>query len=279
MKRIILVAAAAALTMPIYGNAGMYQQQSCTSSACSKEEVVYRVSSNYRYSMGNSDSERIEWIIKEACYIGPVEPINYRYKDTAEAYPQAECEKDAKNQFSELFEAEKNADSANEKRKLVAEQQEKQNAMEEQQKSAALEAGLRAGRVKPENIGQAAIAYNAEIGVDLASAPKVRPDRKLYALPGKIAIADDSPEFLAQISLGEQNDALFRMTGRSSEIDGRYFYVKIPKALQAYYFDQAKIERGFDLVGRYVANTKYKTIAGQQKSAPVFEAVYFVMWK
>lgn len=159
-----------------------------------------------------------------------------------------------------------------------AKQQEKEReAALKKQATDTREADLRAGRVKPQNFGEVAIVYNAEIGIDLASAPKVRPDGKMYALPGKIAIADDSPEFLAQISLGEQNDALFRMTGRSSEIDGSYFYVKIPKALQAYYFDQAKIERGFNMVGRYVANTKYKTIAGQQKSAPVFEAVYFVM--
>ena len=57
-----------------------------------------------------------------------------------------------------------------------------------------------------------------------------------------------------------------------------YFAVTIPKSLQKYYFDNAKIDGGFDVVGRYVSNTKYKTVAGQEKAAPVFEAVYFVIW-
>jgi len=58
-----------------------------------------------------------------------------------------------------------------------------------------------------------------------------------------------------------------------------YFAVVIPDQLQKYYFNGAKIEGGFDLVGRYVSNTKYKTVAGQEKSAPVFEAIYLVFWQ
>lgn len=57
-----------------------------------------------------------------------------------------------------------------------------------------------------------------------------------------------------------------------------YFKVIIPKQLQAYYFDRARIEGGFDLIGRYVANTKYTTVAGQQRTAPVFEVVYIKLW-
>lgn len=199
-------------------------------------------------------------------------------QDDVQCY--ANCESRYRDEFAQVKsdrEQRALAEKEESDRRLAVQQEEERKAMLEKQKAITREADLRAGRVKPQNFGEVAIVHNAEIGIDLASAPKVRPDGKMYALPGKIAIADDSPEFLAQISLGEQNDALFRMAGRSSEIDGRYFYVKIPKALQAYYFDQAKIERGFNMVGRYVANTKYKTIAGQQKSAPVFEAVYFVM--
>lgn len=170
---------------------------------------------------------------------------------------------------------------ANDRRAAAQQEEERKAALEKQkaeQMAAAREADLRAGRVKPQNLGEVAIAHNAEIGVDLASAPKVRPDGKLYALPGKIAIADGSSEFLAQFTLGDQNDALYRMTGRSHEINNKYFSVRIPKRLQEYYLDQAKIGRGFDVVGKYVANTKYKTRDGQEKAAPVFEAVYFVMW-
>ena len=58
-----------------------------------------------------------------------------------------------------------------------------------------------------------------------------------------------------------------------------YFAVVIPKQLEKYYFDNAKVEGGFDLVGRYTSNAKYTTVSGTEKQAPVFEAVYFVLWQ
>lgn len=186
----------------------------------------------------------------------------------------------ARQRYAESVAQRANAEKEEADRQLAAQREEERKAALGKQAAATREADLRAGRVKPQNLGEVAIAHNAEIGVDLASAPKIRPDGKLYALPGKIAKdKGESPEFVAQLTLGEQNDALFRMTGRGSEINHRYFYVRIPKALQAYYFDQGRIGRGFDLVGRYVANTKYTTLAKEEKAAPVFEAVYFVMWQ
>lgn len=166
------------------------------------------------------------------------------------------------------------------KRELAAKQKILEEEEEEKRKVIARESDLRAGRVKPANIKEAAIFYNAESGSDLASAPKVRPDRKLYALQGKIAMADGNgaPAFLAQLSLGYGGDMLASAIGLSGEYETKYFHVKIPKKLQAYFFDQGKIGRGFDLVGRYVSNTKYYTVTGQEMSAPMFEAVYFVMW-
>ncbi len=154
-----------------------------------------------------------------------------------------------------------------------------QEKLQAEQQAAARKADLRAGRVKPQNLGEIAIVYNAEIGAELASAPKIRPDGNLYALPGKIVIdKGETPEFLAQLTLGERNDAMYRMLGQGNQINNRYFYIKIPKALQKYYFDKAKIGSGFDVVGKYIANAKYTTLSGSEKSAPVFEAVYFVMW-
>lgn len=206
------------------------------------------------------------------------DPDNLPYLQDCEAKFSAEFGS-ARQRYAESVEKRAKAERDEADRRLALQQDEDRIAALEKQKAATRDADLRAGRVKPQNLGEVAIAHNAEIGVDLASAPKVRPDGKLYALPGKIAIADESPEFLAQFTLGDQNDALYRAAGRSHEINNRYFSVRIPKALQAYYFDQAKIGRGFDVVGKYVANTKYKTRDGQDKAAPVFEAVYFVMWQ
>ncbi len=194
----------------------------------------------------------------------------------------ANCESRYRDEFAQVkADREQRALAEKEEadRRLAAQQEEDRKAALEKQAAVAREADLRAGRVKPQNLGEVATAHNAEIGVDLASAPKVRPDGKLYALPGKIAIVDGETEFVAQLTLGAQNDALYRMAGRGYEIDNRYYYVKIPKSLRDYYLNNGQIGKGFDLVGKYVANSKYKTVSGQEKAAPVFEAVYFVMWK
>lgn len=173
---------------------------------------------------------------------------------------------------SSAFEQERSA------RLDLALQQKKQDIAERQKKTNALEADLRAGRVKPSNLYQASIAFGAENGTGLASAPKIRPDGKLYAMHGAIEKAGNGPEFLARSSRGQSDEALLAAM-RNSSTSTNYFKVKIPKAMQATYFDNAKVGGGFDLIGRYVDNISYKTVAGQEKSAPVFEAVYFVIWK
>lgn len=124
-------------------------------------------------------------------------------------------------------------------------------------------------------------AYGAKPGGELASAPKIRADGELYYLHGKIQLAsEESPSFLASLSPSEENELLVKALRRSrgmGEITD-YFAVIIPEQLQKYYFDNAKIGAGFDLIGRYTSNTKYKTVSGREMQAPVFEAVYFDLW-
>lgn len=135
--------------------------------------------------------------------------------------------------------------------------------------------------VKQSGIKEAATTHNAKPGGALASAPKIKPDGGMYYLHGKIKMAGEEPQFLAALSSSKENEllagALRKSRGMGESAD--YFAVSVPKSLQKYYFDNAKIDGGFDVVGRYVSNTKYKTVAGQEKAAPVFEAVYFVMWR
>ena len=77
----------------------------------------------------------------------------------------------------------------------------------------------------------------------------------------------------------EQSDETFLDAMGKNSASTNYFKVKIPKAMQAYYFDNAKVGGGFDLIGRYVENISYRTVADQEKSVTVFEAVYFDIWK
>ncbi len=193
----------------------------------------------------------------------------------------SQCYASCESQYREYFDQVKEAKREAEAKRIAVRQEEERRAAEQQQAEAARVAALKAGQVKPGNLKEAAIVYNAEHGGSLASAPKIRPDGAMYYMNGKIKMAGDRPEFLAALSSSQDNEllanALRRSRGMGESTD--YFAVVIPNQLQKYYFDGAKIEGGFDLVGRYVSNTKYKTVAGQEKTAPVFEAVYFVLWK
>jgi hypothetical protein len=143
---------------------------------------------------------------------------------------------------------------------------------------------LKSGRAKPASLEEAMITYSATNGANLASAPKIRPDGRLYALHGRIRLAEDKPEFMASAGLSQNEELNINVNriraGHFVPFEGstKYFKVVVPKAMRDDYFERAKIEGGFDVVGRYVSNTKYRTAAGEEKSAPVFEAVYLRLW-
>jgi uncharacterized protein YecT (DUF1311 family) len=132
-----------------------------------------------------------------------------------------------------------------------------------------------------QNFENAVTKYNASSGMHLARSQKIRPDDAMYALIGKIQQADEAPWFFANTSVPEESELLAKVLRRSRGEYGEstdYFGVIIPSSLEKYYFDNASIGGGFDLVGKYVDNIEYETIAGQKKKAPVFEAVYFDLW-
>ena len=193
----------------------------------------------------------------------------------------SQCYANCESQYREYFDQVKEAKREAEVKKIASRQEEERQAVAQQQADAARVAALKAGQVKPANLKEAAIVYNAEHGGSLASAPKIKPDGAMYYMNGKIKMAGEKPEFFAAISSSQDNELLANALRRSRGIGEStdYFAVVIPDQLRKYYFDGAKIEGGFDLVGRYVSNTKYKTVAGQEKLAPVFEAVYLVFWQ
>lgn len=174
------------------------------------------------------------------------------------------------------FQSELKSRSENKKQEATRQESARQQASTERQ------AALQAGKVKPATLQEAAIYYNATYGGTLASAPKIRPDGKLYSLHGKIQLPENGKAtFLANVSASSDNDylagALRKSAGMSAESTD-YFSVVIPNGMSNYYFDNAQIGGGFDVVGKYVANITYQTVAGQTKQAPVFEAVYFDLW-
>lgn len=133
-----------------------------------------------------------------------------------------------------------------------------------------------------EGLREAAAYYKAEHGGSLASAPKIKPDGKLYYMHGKIEIPDRDGEagFIASLSSSEENELLANALRRSRGMGDstEYFGISLPDEFEDYYFDNAKIRGGFDVIGRYVANITYSTVSGREMQAPVFDAVYFDLW-
>ena len=142
---------------------------------------------------------------------------------------------------------------------------EEKNAEQEKAAEEKLIADLRAGRVKPANFEQRAIAMNAKEGYGIAKSPKVKPDGQLYVMSGTIEWADDGKPFF----LGKQVGLV--MGGLSSA----RFAVAIPKSLEKYYYDNASLNSSFNVIGRYTQNTTYKVYDGSERKVPVLEAVQF----
>lgn len=206
-----------------------------------------------------------------------IEAFCQELRDENPLYPQCyeDCEKRFAAGFNRIKEekeqralAEQQANAT----RLAQQEEAERKAASDKQELEALNRDLVSGRVKPTNIDQAIIAFDAKDGESIVKSPKINPDNKLYHLIGTIEKASsDLPEFIGKIYI---NYAFAALSPSILSINP-YFYVNITEELQAYYFDNARIGGYFSLVGKYVANTEYETVAGQEKTAPVFEAIYF----
>lgn len=190
-------------------------------------------------------------------------------------------------EVSEIFDK-KEEDKRLEKRRLqhsfeMAAEQEKVDRREQEElehKKAMADAvfEIRAGKRASKTFEEAVAAYDAENGISLASAPKIRPDGKIYFLTGSIDSTDKkAPSFTALANNGAASVIQGLLMG-SGAGESKYFYVRLQKSMEAKYYELAKIGIGFDFVGKYAYNMDYKTILGQTKSMPVFDAIYFEIW-
>lgn len=139
-------------------------------------------------------------------------------------------------------------------------------------------AEIRMGKRKAKSFEEAVSAYDAAEGLNLASAPKIRPDGRTYYLAGTIERSDNKTASFTALA----NNGLVNMMQRTllgiGQGEPKYFYVRLPKSMETKYYDTAKVGAGFDIVGKYSANLDYKTIIGAQKSMPVFDVLYFEFW-
>lgn len=187
-------------------------------------------------------------------------------------YPQ--CYADCETRFAESFNRERATKERREidnrlEQERIAERKraEEMAIQEEEQRIAKFHEDLRSGKTEPTDIDQAKIAYDAGDGYAVAKAPKLRPDGQLYALNGLISVAEDgSTVFFGEVT--NWSDSLIPIKELS------YVGVRVPKELQDHYFGNARINGRFGLVGRYVDNSSYKTVLGEKRTIPVFDAVY-----
>ncbi|GJH13009.1 hypothetical protein CBA19CS11_29245 [Caballeronia novacaledonica] len=137
---------------------------------------------------------------------------------------------------------------------------------------------IRAGRKEVLTMDQAVAIYDAKDGNGLASKPLLRPSGKSYVVTGTIdkPTAKDA-SFTALANNGMVN-TLRQIAYNQSGGVPRYFYVRIPKRLEDQFYERAKVGAGFNLVGAYRENIEYRTVSGESKSMPVFEAEYLEFW-
>ncbi len=207
-----------------------------------------------------------------------IEALCQELRDENPSYPQ--CYEDCEKRFTAGFnrikeEKEQRAlaeQQANATRLAQQEEAERKSASDKQELEA-LNRDLVSGRVKPTNLDQAIIAFDAKDGESIVKSPKINPDNKLYHLIGTIEKASgDSPEFIGKIYV---NYAYAALSPSILSINP-YFYVSIPKELQEDYANNARINGSVSLVGRYVSNTEYSTVSGETKIAPVFDAAFLI---
>jgi hypothetical protein len=192
------------------------------------------------------------------------------------------CADDARRLYAIKKQRIENEQEAERKRIATEELAERQRELdesarkeaEEQQKKAeeaALAEDLKSGVKKPENMNDFMLLYDAENGLSLAGNPKIKPDGKFYGVMGSISIANEDDSFIA-----ESIEDLARVLAYMPVGEKKYFKIIIPENLKENYNNTARVNGLFRAVGRYVDNETYTTVIGQQKSMPVFEAVYWM---
>ncbi|QNA89688.1 hypothetical protein G4G28_16615 [Massilia sp. Dwa41.01b] len=198
---------------------------------------------------------------------------------------RASCFDTCEADFAAAFDSRKQGQQEAERERIAQAERARTAELEKQQAIAQRHADLKSGRVKPDNLEEAAIVHGARPGDGIVSSPKLRPDGALYYLHGRIKHADARPVFFAVPTMSQvdqMNLAVYNLRGIGRQLNvpesTDYFKVLVPKALQEAYFANARIEGGFDLVGRYSAITTYRNALGQEKTGPVFEVVYFKPW-
>lgn len=163
-------------------------------------------------------------------------------------------------------------DELKQRREALNAERERQDAelqAEYDRKEAAREARageLKAGRIKPETIEDLEDLYEADDGWELANSPMLEGDKELYVVSGVIERPDAGVLLCATVPT-------------QGKLRGDYFAVRMKPNTKK----PADIKRSLRVngrvfvVGRYMQNLQYDTVAAGRKIMPVLDAVHIIV--
>lgn len=207
---------------------------------------------------------------------------SYRFSRIDEDYPFEACASDA-TRLAKTVIAERNAET--QRKDKIAELEEQaaaskkaaQQALEVRARNARL-ADVIAGRTKPLDISDLVAVSGALDGTSLPGSPKIKADGKRYALIGVIEIARTANNIVARQSDGPIPEVVRRVLG-SAATTPNYFQLNVPPSMQSAFEENARIGKGLMVVGKYVDNFQFKTLAGQTRTMPVFQIDRLYWWQ
>lgn len=100
---------------------------------------------------------------------------------------------------------------------------------------------------------------------DVMNSPLLRPDNALYAAGVRV---DGDEGDLVRVKIGDGRNAF------GGWVEVAYAALRITKKTKSYSRSGMRIGGAIAVIGRYVQNKKYKTLAGQWKMMPVIEVMY-----
>ena len=119
---------------------------------------------------------------------------------------------------------------------------------------------LKSGAVKPESINDALLLYAQRGLEEIMVSPLLSPDSEIYV--GAVLIDQQEREGLLRV----------RMPGTSQPV---YAWLRTGPKTVNYAPSLMRIGGGLIVVGRYIGNTKYRTVAREERTAPTIDVLYF----
>jgi hypothetical protein len=185
---------------------------------------------------------------------------------------KAQQEKERMDKERDAWQQQKEAERIEREERRKTERAQQQAALEakmaeDERKAEERAEAVRAKRIAPATIEDLEALYDPADGWDIAASPKVKPDRAQYVISGTIS---------RNVSDGI---LLCETVPEKEEFIGHYFTVRFSKKTKKSrdILDRMRIGGRLFVVGKYVGNLNYQTVAGAWKVMPIFDADHLIV--